>query len=250
MRDRERMTGARGCALALAAALAGCGGSSAAQDAGSVGDDDGGPPDVPGMPPPPALGAQLDRMGRPGIADLLIAVFPASGPDLASQKDAYNRASDPTLWRTTVLRTNVMIEDELKANIAAFDAIDTSQVQNMVTLPGCGNTLGYSPPVNALAYRGIADLLADDELYVDTSRATCTVYLALELEYANGGSPVHMACGGRIPAYDALDVLYEVLASGAVGLDQANGFAPRLHSTAAAHADVKDTFPFLGAPNP
>ncbi|HEX4421463.1 MAG TPA: hypothetical protein VH165_26290 [Kofleriaceae bacterium] len=245
------MTGALAGALALAAALAGCGGSSAARDAGSVGDDDGGgPPDGAGMPPPPALGAQIDRMGRPGIADFLVAVFPASGPDPASQKDAYNRASDPTLWRTTTLRTNVVVEDELKANIAAFDAIDTSQVQNMLTLPGCGNTLGYSPPVNLLAYRGIADLLADDELYVDTSRATCTVYLALELEYANGGSPVHMACGGRIPAYDALDVLYEVLASGADGLDQANNFAPRLHSTATAHADTKDTFPFLGPPNP
>jgi hypothetical protein len=228
-------------------ALAGCGGGGATHDDAPL--HDGGNPDVAGMPPPPALGAQIDRMGRPMAGAALIAAFTASGADPAAQKDAYNRASDPASWLTTMVRTSVTIEDEIKANVAVFDAIDNGMVQNTQTLLGCGNGLEYAGPPGATTYRGAAALFTDDQLYVDTSRSACTIYLALEIEQASAGSFIHNTCGGRTLTYDAVDVMYSVLASGVDGLDQANGLGPRIHGSLTSHTDVKDTFPFLGPPH-
>ena len=225
--------------VVLAAALAGCHGSGAGSEVPVHDGNEGA-----GAPPPPALGAQIDRMGRPAITSSLIAVFAADGAAKTAQKDAYNQAPDPATWKTTMLPTNVTIERELEANLAVFDAID-----NGLAIPGCGNALSYVRPPSATSYQNAADLLADDQLYVDTSKTTCTVYLALEIEQASAGSSVHYACGGRMLKHDVIDVTYSVLAAGLAGLDPANNFAPKLHDGVAPHPDVKDTFPFLGAPH-
>jgi hypothetical protein len=246
MRDRDRII------AALLVALAACGGGKANNadvDAGPAGD--GGNPDAAGMPMPPALGAQLDRMGRPGVAELLVAPF--GGADAADRQAAYRQAADPAAWKTTQLATNVTVESEFKTNLGPLDAIDNGFVANQTTFPGCGNALFYLPPVTATSYLGLADVLADDQLYLDTSKPTCAVYLALEIEQASTLTILHTTCGGRTLRYDALDVLVSVLAAGLAGVQsrgEAIPFAPRLNSKLAAHTDVSDSFPFLGAPNP
>jgi len=241
MRDREAAVNLVQPLVVLAAALAGCHGSGAGAEVpihdGSEGQ---------GAPPPPALGPQIDRMGRPAISSWLVAVFGAGGAARTAQKDAYNQAPDPATWKTTMLPASVTIERELEANLAVFDAIDTGLA---ITPSGCGNALSYVKPPSATSYQNAADLLADDQLYVDTSKTACTVYLALEIEQASAGSSVHYACGGRMLTHDVIDVTYSVLAAGLAGLDKANNFAPKLHDGVAAHTDVKDTFPFLGAPH-
>jgi len=232
--------------VALVAAIAGCGSGGANSD-GSV-FHDGGNPDGAKPPDPPALGAQLDRAGRPGVTTLLIGTF-AAEPARTALKDAYSQASDAATWRTTMLQTNVSIELEIEKNLAVFDSLDIGMSD--VPMAGCGNALRYSPPAMATSYLSAADLLADDQLYVDTLRPICSGYFALELEYGSFGDTIHTTCGGRTLTHDAIDVTYSVLAGGVNGLDlrSQNGPAPRLHDNAAVHGDVKESFPFLGPPH-
>lgn len=241
MRGRERWI-----ALALAAVAGGCGGGGG--QTANNGPDGGGTGDAPAMPMPPALGAQLDRMGRPGVGEFLIGTFGDAGA--ADRQAAYRQAMDPKTWLTTTLATNVTIASELKANLGPFDAIDTGMVINTNTLPGCTDALDYVNPATATSYDRLISLLGDDELYLDTAKATCTTYLSLELELTSSGSFAHTTCGGRMLGHNAFDILLSLLAAGLSGLDVGAGLAPRLHSAATAHADITNTFPFLGAPNP
>ncbi|HEX2692372.1 MAG TPA: hypothetical protein VHN14_37455 [Kofleriaceae bacterium] len=223
--------------VVLAIALAGCGDNKLQP---GLPFHDAGDRDAPSFPPPPpALGAQIDRIGRPAISTTLVAVF-AADSSKAAQKDTYNHAADPATWKTTMLQTNVTIERELEVNLAKFDAIDQA---------GCGNALKYSGPPSPTSYRAAADLFADDQLYVDTSKPTCTVYLDLEIELASAGSFIHRTCGGRMLNHDVIDVSYSVLAAGTDGLNQATEFSPKIGDGVIAHKDTKDTFPFLGPPH-
>jgi len=231
-------------ALALATVvLAGCG------DKGTnTVHDDGGDSDAMGFPPPPALGAQIDRLGRPAISTILVGLLATPPAAQTARKDAYNHASDAAMWNATMLEATLSVERELEANLAVFDALDRGMALPK-SVAGCGNALKYSGPPSLSSYKGGADILADDQLYVDTSKASCTIYLELELEAASGGSLIHDKCGGRTLTHDAIDVTYSVLAAGTDGLDQANDFGPKLHDGVPAHGDVKDAFPFLGAPH-
>jgi hypothetical protein len=241
MRGRERWL-----AVAAVAMIAGCGGGSSRQTASNG--PDGGASDAAGTPMPPKLGAQLDRMGRPGVGEFLIATL--GGTDAADRQAAYRQADDPKTWLTTPLATNVTIESEIRANIGPFDAIDAGAIINSVALPGCTNTLGYTTPASFNSYDRLVDVLADDELYLDTGKPTCTTYFELELELMAGGTLFHTACGGRTLDEDAPDVLISVLVAGFAGLDRSTGYVPFFHSAATVHADITDTFPFLGPPNP
>lgn len=224
-------------------ALGGCGGggpdNTIHHDAGTL---DGAP-----IPAPPTLGAQLDRMGRPLIATALIGVF---AQDPAAVRDAYDLASDPAAWPTTLLPTGRTIEAEIEANLAVFDAWDLAA--SNISLPtGCGNALSYLGPPGAMSYRGAADLFADDQLYVDTAITTsCAVYLAVELAHADMRG--HIDCGGRMPSHDVVDMTYSVLAAGLNGLGfQSANYAPKIHDGVTAHADIKESvFPFLGPQHP
>lgn len=230
-----------------AIALGGCGGPSETvhHDGGNL---DGAP-----LPPAPALGAQLDRMGRPLIGTALIGVF-APAQDQAAMRDAYNRAPDPAAWPTATIATGLTIEAEMETNLAVFDAFD---VGINVPNPGCGNAVRYLgpalPPGPSSSYRVAADLFADDELYVDTAFASCPIYLALEMQYATTGAGTkgHTSCGGRMPSHDVVDLTYSMLAAGRDGVDpSSNDGAPTLHDGVGAHPDIKESvFPFLGSPH-
>jgi hypothetical protein len=230
-------------ALAVVA-VAGCGGSDGPgtvhHDAGSL--------DAAGFPPPPALGAQIDRAGRPAVSTLLIGTF-ATEPTRTAVKDAYRQASDPAMWKSAMLRPNVSIEQELETSIAVFDAIDAGMAA--VPMAGCRNALRYTTPTGATSYLGVADLFADDQLYVDTSKPVCSVFLALELDFGSFGGLVHTTCGGRMPTHDAIDTMYSMVAAGALGVVQqpSGDVVPLLHDNAPVHSDVKDAFPYLGPPH-
>ncbi|HEU4728522.1 MAG TPA: hypothetical protein VFT22_11545 [Kofleriaceae bacterium] len=224
--------------LMIVAVASGCGGGHARGTDGAVLPEDAAATDAdaPGMPPPPELGPQIDRAGRPLITSLLIAPFAAPGPTTTAQKEAYNHAADPAAWKTTVLQNNVTVETELEVNLAAFDAIDATQAAPM----GCQNALDYVLPPTLLSYQLLADIFADDQLYVDTSKAICGGYLGLEIEYGTGLAVPHKTCGGRTLTDHVADLTYAVLASGAEKLDS--------FVTVGPHPDVSDSFPFLGPP--
>jgi hypothetical protein len=237
----------RGLEIWLAlAALAGCGGGHGGQAAGNG--PDGGS-DAGGTPMPPALGVQLDRMGRPGVGEFLIGTLGDAGA--ADRRTAYQQASDPTTWLTTTLATNVTVSSELQGNLALYDSIDTGQGVGTTTLVGCTNAFDYTTPATGTSYAALATLLADDQIYLDSAKTSCSQYLALEIEQV-GHTVLHSTCGGRILSYDAIDTLLSLVMSGLSGLtfDSNALLVPLDHSAATVHADITDTFPFLGPPNP
>lgn len=208
-------------------------------------EDDAAVPDAP-TPAPPALGAQIDRMGRAAITTLLVAPLAPDGDPRAEQRSAYERANDAATWPSALLQPNRSIEAEFKLSLAVFDSIDTDANRPM----GCGNAVLYTgAPSAELSYRNAARIFADDQLYVDTSLSVCTMYLALELEIASSGNLAHTSCGGRTLTHDTVDMMYSLLAAGTDGLTPAT-LTPRLRDGVDAHTDVREVFPFLGAPHP
>lgn len=240
-----------GAVLALlAVAAVGCGDDGSQPDAGNP------TADAPGFPAPPALGAQLDRRGRAEINLLLDGLLATSG--VAAMREAYDRASDPATWATTILgASDRTIAAELAANLAILDVLD----QRVGTAgSGCGNQPLYNAthpgaPTTPAAdsYAPLAALFADDQLFVDTAKTSCTQYLALELEVVSGGDLAHMQCGGRAPSQDVIDATYSLLAAGLeAGFTPgtAGNLSPRLGDGVGKHGDVSDTaFPFLGEPH-
>jgi hypothetical protein len=232
-----------------ALSLAACGGGKRDPELGTDADvqHDAGTPDAAGFPPPPVLGPQIDRMGRPAIATTLVALLAPPGAARIARRDAYNDATDPATWLTTLIDTNDTIEHELEVNLAIFDALD----RDIVTMPspGCGSALGYVGSPSPASYQVAAVLFADDQLYVDTSRSACGVYLDIEIEIASNLDHIHMTCGGRTPSYDVVDVTYSLLISGLAGLDPASGLRGLIRDEVDAHTDVTPTFPFLAPPH-
>jgi hypothetical protein len=99
----------------------------------------------------------------------------------------------------------------------------------------------------ATSYQSLATLLANDEIYLDTGKATCTFYLGVEFGVVTGGG--NSTCGGRTPEYDVIDFSFSMLAMGIFGFLQPS-FEPRIKDGVDKHADVSSTtFPFLGAPH-
>ena len=201
--------------------------------------------DAPSFPAPPTLGAQIDRMGRPALNTALNSAFQMTSTAKTAKKDAYNHASNPATWATTVLESpSTTVVKELASNLAILDSLDTSTA---VTGAGCGNTALYTGPASPTSYNGLAGLLADDELYLDTSIGVCDFYLAIEAEIASTGAIVHDNCGGRAPANDVMDTTYSLLAAGLNGFDAS--LNPIIGDGVAEHTDLTATFPYLGAPH-
>jgi hypothetical protein len=104
----------------------------------------------------------------------------------------------------------------------------------------CHNQLLHMASADgATRYQALATVLADDQLYVDTSTGTCAQYLAVELKVATGVALVD--CGGRTPLEDAIDVTLSALVLGATtGVNDGVNADDQTPSAA--------TFPFLVAP--
>lgn len=205
----------------------GSGGTTKTQGGGGAGADGGGGsggsttatnpfPDV------PKLGAQIDRKGRPAINTAGNSTFNNNPEQKDQNKDAYNAASDPSTWAAFV--------PEVQKNLAILDSLDTM----------CGNQLlADMTKTDPTRYAGLAGVLVDDRLYINTAGATCNNYLAVEADFLG---IVNNDCGGRRMSYDVIDVSYTILASGK--LDASIG-----DDVAISEAAKSETFPHMIDPN-
>ena len=179
-------------------------------------------------PPPPRVGAvQIDRMGRAGVNTALTNPF--FRESVASEEsqherilDDYNAANDPSQW---VVRFSSLIA----SNLAILDGLDGV----------CGNQVLAGPAPEAGRYKALADILADDQLYVNTASGTCEQYLAVE---AKALGITNTDCGGRTPLENTIDVTYSVVAVGALS-GVTNGVTSDADGTASL-----TVFPFLDRP--
>jgi hypothetical protein len=181
-------------------------------------------------PPPPSVGTvQIDRMGRAGVNTALTNPFYRES--VASEDnqhklivDDFNVASDPSQW---VARFSSLIA----SNLAILDSLDRV----------CGNQVLAGPAPVAGRYKALADILADDQLYVNTASGTCNQYLAVE---ANAIGIANTDCGGRTPLHNTIDITYSVVAVGAL-TGVTNGITSDADGTASL-----TVFPFLDRPVP
>lgn len=172
-------------------------------------------------PAPPALGVQIDRMGRAGVNTALTAPFDLNATSKGQVQDSYNAAAQPG-WSAFAPR--------IAANLAILDSLDTV----------CGNQLLAGPSASPGRYDTLASVLADDQLYVNSNSGTCQLYLAVE---ANAVGIANDDCGGRTPLYNTIDETYSLLAAGAL-----SGVTNGITSDADAQASLVN-FPFFSSPN-
>jgi hypothetical protein len=179
-----------------------------------------------GFPAAPAVGAQIDRMGRPGVNTALTDPFEFNGVMMAdTNKNTYNANADPATWRAA-------FAPAFARALAVIDGLDRN----------CGNQLlaaNPTMPATPTRYATLAGALADDRLYVNTATSTCSVYLAVEAN-ATGIIP-NMDCGGRKLEYDVIDTTYSVLAIGSPS---------GVTDGVANDSTFLMSWPFLAAPNP
>jgi hypothetical protein len=181
-------------------------------------------------PPKPTLGAQIDRMGRPGINTALQETFTADGTREAAQ-NAYNTDSDKANWVS-----------KYKANFAKSLAIYDGIV-------ACGDQAFASADAAADGsvekYGTLAGVLADDRLWLDTSATCGDKYLSVELNAT--GAIANTDCGGRTLKVDVIDVTYTALASDPAALADPDSYVGDKIARQEAKTNGT-TFPYLAAP--
>ena len=184
-------------------------------DSGPGGDGGPGTDSGPQNPAPPTLGTQIDRMGRPAVNTALNNAFNPDATSAGAAKDAYNHDQGQATWPATY-------SAEFAKNLAIIDSVDGT----------CGNQAGFK---HGAGY-GLAPILADDQLYVNTAGTACTEFLGVEF---NALGLTNTDCGGRRPNDDVMDETYSLLALGTpAGVTDS---APSPASPATA------TFPYLAA---
>jgi hypothetical protein len=172
---------------------------------------------------PPALGAQIDRIGRPAINTAISDPFDSDATAHGAKQDVYNVATPAT---------GSTFEAQFEANLAILDGLDMN----------CGNQFAADKTkTDATRYKALADVLVDDQLYVDTSSGTCTTYLGVEANAT--GIIANTDCGGRTLTEDVVDESYSLLALGAT-----SGVTDGVAADDTVSAQTP-TFPFLAPPH-
>jgi len=133
-------------------------------------------------------------MGRPAINTALNHAFDSTAA-AGTAKDAYNADNKPSGWVAAYTA-------EFAKNLAIIDSLDGV----------CGNQLLAGPNPVAGRYNTLAGALADDQLYLNTAGATCTVFLAVEANAV--GIKANTDCGGRTLTENTVDVIYSAAAIG------------------------------------
>jgi hypothetical protein len=215
------------------------------------------------------LGTEIDRVGRPAINTALTDPFDTLNPNDAgitvdAAKNLYNASfTGPTgiLNPTFGPTGDGGFIPWIIGNLAVLDSLDGV----------CGNQAFCDPDAGSPAkdYGELATLLADDELYVDTTTflgdttSSGCGFLGAELEVSGYLSPTGMSasgesCGGRLPTEDVMDIEINALAGsntgkGLGGLLPDGGFAISNGITSkggpVANQPNNTTPPFLGTPN-
>ncbi len=180
-------------------------------------EDEAAPP-----PAPPALGAQIDRMGRAGVNTAVTNPFNHDPTTHGAVQDRFNAAPQSQF---------ASFAPSMAANLAILDSLDTV----------CGNQLLAGPTATPGRYDALAGVLADDQLWVNTGSGTCELYLGVE---ANALGIDNNDCGGRTPLEDTIDETYSLFAAGAL-----SGVDDGVPIDADGRASLTE-FPFLAPPNP
>jgi hypothetical protein len=174
---------------------------------------------TPGHPRKLDDGVVVDRMGRALTGNMLLGTFDTEEASDAL-KTRYNQALQAD-WPA--------FAKDLTTNLAIYDGFDGH----------CGNQwLAVQNSAPAERYEGLARLLADDRLWVNSASRKCHQYLAAEFDQV--GDTNH-DCGGRTPNYDAVDVFRSLLAHGTI-----KGLPDGVDRDDAIHSD--SVFPFLAKP--
>ena len=179
-------------------------------------------------PAPPALGTQVDRMGRPAINTALTGTFdPTCTLASCPAKDTYNADSTPSHWATYI--------PAFASNLAIYDGLDGN----------CTNQPAYNTPAGS-GYPTLAGVLSGDTLWVNTANSTCQQYLGVEFGYLGISNT---DCGGRTPAENVIDLTYNIVAGTlAIGTLPANP-GPVTNGITAPASPPSATFPYLAAPH-
>jgi len=195
------------------------------------------PPVTNTSPPPPVIGvAQIDRMGRAVVNTANTAPFFREPTVVLNCQecvreriehdvigDDYNVETLPSQW--------IRFASIIELNLAVLDSLDGV----------CGNQVLAGPP-GAGRYRRLAELLANDQLFVNTTSGTCDQYLAVEANAA-GIPGTANDCGGRTPMANTADVSYSLFAAGVL-----TGVTNGVTSDADGPGVSKTVFPFLDKP--
>jgi len=169
---------------------------------------------------------QIDRAARPLTGNALLGTL-ASEETSNRLKENYNAATP---------RTSARFVPEIEKALALYDAFDGK----------CGNQLLAPGPAAAPAarrYRALAELLADDRLWVNSESTLCLQLFAVELAHLARQRERLIDCGGRTPLYNASNVYRSLLADGSTtSIDDGVEHDDKRHS--------ETEFPFLAAPEP
>jgi hypothetical protein len=157
-------------------------------------------------------------MGRALTGNMLLGTFDPAYAD--ALKTRYNQATRER-WPE--------FSAALAVNLAHYDGFDGH----------CGNQwLAVQNSRPAERYVGLAKLLADDRLWVNSRATSCRQYLAVEFDHVGA---TNTDCGGRTPNHDAVDVFRSLLMRGEItGLPDGVDRDDRMHS--------QTEFPFLAPP--
>jgi hypothetical protein len=158
---------------------------------------------------------QLDRAGRPLTGNALLGTLATA--DISDRmKEEYNRATPSTAARFV---------PEIEKTLGLYDAFDGT----------CGNQfLAKSDTTSGTRYRALAELLADDRLWVNSEATKCSQLFAVERALRND-------CGGRTINYSAANVYRSLLVNGTV-----DGVDDGLTRDEVTHSVTE--FPFLARP--
>jgi hypothetical protein len=175
------------------------------------------------MPAAPELGKQIERTARPLIKNGLVGGPLAADAVSNQRKESYNRVA-----RTDWAQFSAYIQKTL----GLYDGFDGK----------CGNQwLADSKAKGLMRYKGLANILADDRIWINSRSKVCTQFLAVEFSAFGTPGAAKDDCGGRTPNYNASNIFRSLLTNGTTtGVDDGLKRDDKVHSTT--------NFPFLAAP--